>query len=105
MRRIFTALALASCFTALAVSPANAADNESGTQYCQSGYTPRADASAIGNLYLKGPGDASYAFFYIPGTIYQTRTNVGPGGYWRADIGGSGSLNLAGTFGRCIFGS
>lgn len=72
-------LALASCFTALAVSPANAADNESGTPYFQSAYTPRAAASAIGNLYLKGPGDASYAFFYIAGTTYQTRTNVGPG--------------------------
>lgn len=105
MRRILTTLSLASCLTALAVSPANAADNESGTQYCQSGYTLRTDAKAIGNLYLKGPGDANYTYFYIPGAIYQVRTNVGPGGYWRADIGGAGSLDLAGTFGRCIFGS
>lgn len=105
MRRLLAARSIAACFTAVSASPANAADNESGTQYCQPGYTPRADASAIGNLYLKGPGDSVYQKFFIPGTIYQTRTNVGPGGYWRADIGGSGSLNLAGTFGRCIFGS
>lgn len=76
MRRLFAARSIAADFAAVSASPANAADNESGTQYCQSGYTPRADASAIGNLYLKGPGDASYAYFYISGSNFR------PGPTW-----------------------
>lgn len=106
MRRLFAALSIAACFAAVSASPATAAPTaKSGSQYCQAGYTPRADAKAYGNLYLRGPGDASYSYFYIFGTTPQTRTNIGPGGYWRAYIDGDGGLDNGGTFGRCIFGS
>lgn len=83
--------------------PAAATVEKSGTQYCQSGQTPRADARATGYLGLKGPGDSYYDHYQL-GATFQTRTNVGPGGYRRAYSQG-GALDDQNTYGRCLAGS
>lgn len=81
----------------LSASPAWAV-SKSGTLYCPEIWqTEYARARAYGNLYLKGPGDSSYTYYNL-GSSWGVRNNSGPGGYWRAYIGG---LDNQGTYHWC----
>jgi hypothetical protein len=99
MRRLFIIVVTAFGFVVVGAVPALAVE-EDGTQYCGPGKVAFATARAYGNLYLKGPGDTYYSYYNLGGT-WTTKSNSGPGGYWRAYISGYGGLDSGGTYSWC----
>lgn len=93
-----SAIAFATVATVLGTASPAWAD-KGGTKYCPGYATAR--SQYFGSLYLKGPGDSSYQYFYSPG-VWRTDSNQGnPDGYWHMFVSGNSAYIDSQTYAFC----
>lgn len=102
LRRRIVALAGAMVLLTALASPALANPQETGTQYCQTGWTPYARGESTGNTFIPPPGSGTANYFYNGGTmtVRKVHSPYGEdGGFWKVET--DGILSGPGTYAGC----